>query len=134
MGWLADLLKEYPALSVAKERLALVEERLRLVESENNKLKAENAELKKRIPILEKASQFIEYKGVLWKQLNGTIDSISYCPECKLAMSAFPPGSDEMLICSKCNFTKPVQDAPPLAVGRNERSWGRLDAYPKMKG
>ncbi len=31
-------------------------------------------------------------------------------------------------------ITKPVQDAPPLAVGRNERSWGRLDAYPKMKG
>ena len=31
-------------------------------------------------------------------------------------------------------FTKPVQDAPPLAVGRNERSWGRLDAYPKMEG
>ncbi len=31
-------------------------------------------------------------------------------------------------------FTKHVQDAPPLAVGRNERSWGRLDACPKMKG
>jgi hypothetical protein len=31
-------------------------------------------------------------------------------------------------------FTKNAQDAPPLAVGRNERSWGRLDAYPKMEG
>ena len=113
MGWLADLLKEYPALSVAKERLAFVEERLRLADVENDKLKAENAELKKRIVVLEKASKFIEYKGVLWKQLNGTIDSISYCPDCTLAMSAFPPGSDEMLICSKCNFTAPF---PPSQV------------------
>jgi hypothetical protein len=30
-------------------------------------------------------------------------------------------------------FTKNAQDAPPLAVGRNERSWGGLDAHPKMK-
>ena len=28
-------------------------------------------------------------------------------------------------------FTKNDQDAPPLAVGRNERSWGGLDAHPK---
>ena len=31
-------------------------------------------------------------------------------------------------------FTKNAQDAPPLAVGRNERSWGGLDAHAKMKG
>ena len=31
-------------------------------------------------------------------------------------------------------FTKTDQDAPPLAVGRNERSWGGLDAHAKMKG
>ena len=31
-------------------------------------------------------------------------------------------------------FTKLVHSSPPLAVGRNERSWGRLDAYLKMKG
>jgi hypothetical protein len=30
-------------------------------------------------------------------------------------------------------FTKNVQDAPPLAVGRNERSWGGFDAHPKMQ-
>ncbi|HLD14616.1 MAG TPA: hypothetical protein VJB18_07865 [Burkholderiales bacterium] len=107
MGWLSDLLKEYPALSVAKERLALVEERFRLVEAENKKLGAENADLKKRLSVYEKASQFIEYKGVMWKQMGEAIDSIAYCPECKLAMSAFPPKSDEMLVCSKCNFTAP---------------------------
>jgi hypothetical protein len=114
MGWLGDLLKEYPALSVAKERLALVEERLRLMEAENKKLATENAELKSKLSIHEKASEFIEYKGVLWKEFDGVVDSISYCPDCKLAMSAFPPGSDEMLACSKCNFTAPF---PPSQVG-----------------
>jgi predicted transcriptional regulator len=45
MGWLSDLLKEYPALSVAKERLALAEERFKHIEEENSKLKARVAEL-----------------------------------------------------------------------------------------
>ena len=45
MGWLSDLLKEYPALSVAKERLALAEERFKNIEEENTKLKARVAEL-----------------------------------------------------------------------------------------
>ncbi len=31
-------------------------------------------------------------------------------------------------------ITKHVQDAPPLAVGMNERSWGRLDASPRWGG
>ena len=31
-------------------------------------------------------------------------------------------------------LTKNDQDAPPLAVGRNGRSWGGLDAHAKMKG
>ena len=49
----------------------------------------------------------MEFNGVLWKEFNGDVETIAYCPECKLAMSAFPPGSNEMLICSKCNFTAP---------------------------
>lgn len=119
MAWLSDLLKDYPALSVAKERLALVEERFKLLETENKKLNAENIDLKKRLSVCEKASQFIEYKGVMWKQLGQTIDSIAYCPECQLAMSAFPPGSDEMLLCSKCNFTAPF---PPSQVSTMART------------
>ncbi len=109
MGWLNDLLKDYPALSVAKERLALVEEKLKSSEEENQKLRVENAELKKAVGVLKKESNFTEYKGVLWKQLGDKIDSIAYCPDCKLAMSAFPPGDDEMLVCSKCNFTAPFK-------------------------
>lgn len=118
MGWLSDLLKEFPALSVAKERLALVEERLRNIENENKKLISENADLKKQIAAYAKADPFIEYKGVLWIQFNGEVDAISYCPECKLAMSAFPPGSDEMLVCSRCNFTAPFPPSQVEAIAK----------------
>lgn len=114
MSLLADLLKEFPALAVAKERLALIEDRLRVAESENEILKAVNAELKIRIAAYEKADPFYEHKGVLWKVFDGVADTIAYCPECKLAMSAFPPGDDEMLICSKCGFTAPF---PPSQIG-----------------
>ncbi len=107
MGWLTDLLKDFPALSVAKERLSLIEEKLKIAEEENLKLRKENELLKSRATQNEKRNQFIEFNGVLWKKFDGKVEAISYCPECELAMSAFPPGSDEMLICSKCNFAAP---------------------------
>jgi len=120
MGWLSDLLKEYPALSVARERLALIEDRLKAADEENKKLRTEVAELQSECAVLKKqavshenAKQFIEFKGVLWKQFDESVDPLPYCPECKLAMSAFPPESDEMLICSKCNFTAPF---PPSQI------------------
>lgn len=57
MSWLSDLLKEYPALSVAKERLALAEDRFKNIEQENTQLKdriteleTQNALLKSRVP------------------------------------------------------------------------------------
>ncbi|MGH9426349.1 MAG: hypothetical protein ACRD2L_08605, partial [Terriglobia bacterium] len=107
-------LKDYPALSVAKERLALVEERLKQAEVQNAKLKEENSaliaectELRKKVSAHEKTSPFIEYMGVLWKERGHLVEPLAYCPDCKLAMSAFPPSSDETLICSKCNFVAP---------------------------
>lgn len=123
MNWLTDLLKEYPAISVAKERLALVEDRLKQAESQNTALKIENtsfrlecAELKKKVSHYEKVAPFVEHMGVLWKEgRDSLIVHLAYCPECKLAMSAFPPGSDETLICTKCNFAAPF---PPSEVGR----------------
>ena len=107
MSWLTDLLAEFPALSVAKERLALVEDRLRDAEQKNEELSEENAELKRQLAGFQKTNQFIEIRGVLWKEFDGVVDAIAYCPVCKLAMSEFPPRSDEMLICSKCNFRAP---------------------------
>ncbi len=41
MGWLNDLLKQYPAFSVARERLALIEEKLKATEAENKSCAAE---------------------------------------------------------------------------------------------
>lgn len=60
MGWLADILKEFPAVSVAKERLALVEQKYSDLEKkyddmckEIEKLKDENSELKAKLQELE---------------------------------------------------------------------------------
>ena len=115
MGWLTDLLKDYPALSVAKERLALMEERLKhaearssVLQQENESLRAELTELKKRVPSDLGKNPFFEYSGVLWKESrDGLIDPLAYCPVCKLAMSTFPPRSNDSLICTKCNFAAP---------------------------
>ena len=46
MGWLTDLLKEYPALAIAKERLALVEERFKSTEAKNQALTEETDKLR----------------------------------------------------------------------------------------
>lgn len=67
MGWLSDLLKEYPALSVAKERLALAEDRFKHTEEENTKLKA-------RILQLEVENENI--KSQLPNDTTGTLDEI----------------------------------------------------------
>lgn len=118
MGWLTDLLKDYPTLSVAKERLSFIEEKLRAAEEENQKLREENASLRSKVDSVEKREQFIAFSGVLWKEFNGIVDEIAYCPECNLAMSAFPPGSNEMLICSKCNFTAPFSPNEVKALAK----------------
>lgn len=64
MGWVSDLLKEYPALSVAKERLALAEARFQELErkhaqllAENGRLKTENLQLSEKLDSLERAKK-----------------------------------------------------------------------------
>jgi hypothetical protein len=115
VSWLTDLLKEYPALTVARERLALVEERLRQLEEEKKHLQAENARLgedlrttKQQLEELQKKEAFIEDSGVLWKKDNsGRI--LPYCPTCRLALSKFPPMETDLarMRCSKCKFQAP---------------------------
>ena len=114
MSWLTDLLKEYPALSVARERLALLEERLNDAERQNEKLRRELEKIQMERDFLlenakevEKSSRFFEHKGVCWQIYEGEVEPFPYCPDCHLAMHAFPPGSDEMLVCSKCDFVAP---------------------------
>jgi hypothetical protein len=102
MGWFSDILKEYPALAGEIERL-------RLMEAENKKRQRENAALRNERKAEQKPEQFREFKGALWRERNGTVDTIAYCPSCEFAMTVFPPGSNEMIVCSKCNFIAPFQ-------------------------
>jgi len=67
----------------------------------------ENALEDKTRPSLD---PFVERHGVLWKrESSGRYEDLTYCPSCKLAMIEFPPGSNEMLLCSKCNFVAPFR-------------------------
>ncbi|WP_198014390.1 TFIIB-type zinc ribbon-containing protein [Leptospira fainei] len=54
-------------------------------------------------------SDFIEESGILFRVKNGKIERNAYCPECKLPMTVFPPGSNEILFCSKCGFQAPFR-------------------------
>lgn len=72
MGWLSDLLKEYPALSVAKERLLLAEEKFKKVEIENSELKERIKRLSQQNELLrsrlDKEEQYPEKYGVRWDE------------------------------------------------------------------
>lgn len=109
MSWLSDLLKEYPALNVARERLALAEQRYELLERENEVLKLENARLKGENEAMRRTSprpEFVESNGALFKRkADGTFEPIAYCPDCKSALSS--PIEPILLRCSKCKYSAP---------------------------
>lgn len=53
---------------------------------------------------------FVDADGVSWnRKPDGTFEQWAYCPKCRLAMTTFPPGSNEMLLCSRCNFAAPFR-------------------------
>jgi hypothetical protein len=109
MGKITDWLKEAPTLAVAHERLALAETKLADLEKENEKLRKENLALFAR---LQESPQraYTEAHGVLWKRTaSGGHEALAYCPTCKLALATFPPGSNEMLVCSKCDWQAPFR-------------------------
>lgn len=126
MSWLTDLLKDYPALTVAHERLALIAERLSEAERKNealaaeiDKVTAERDALLANAEAAEKSSRFLNYRGVCWQIDEGEVERIAYCPECHLAMFVFPPGIDEMLNCSKCKFVAPFPPSQIEAVAKS---------------
>lgn len=116
MGWLTDLLKEYPALNVARERLALADAKYELLERENGTLKLEIARLKGELEALRRtapSTEWVEARGVLFKRrADGTFEPDAYCPECKRALNALE--SFMPLRCSKCKYLAPFK-APELA-------------------
>ncbi len=85
MGWLSDLLKDYPALTVARERLALEETKRADLETENARLREENSRLQHeneslrgQVPTLE----FVESRGALFKRKrDGSFEPIAFCPD-----------------------------------------------------
>jgi hypothetical protein len=127
MSWVSDMLKEYPALSVAKERLEFLQDKFDQLKKENDALKevnetlrSANSNLQTRLKTFDRENEFIESSGVLFKKLpNGNIENYAYCPTCKLAMTEFPPQSNECLICTKCNFSSPFRPNQ-LSVVRNQ--------------
>jgi predicted HTH transcriptional regulator len=88
MGWLTDLIKEYPAIFVAKESLALVEDRFIKIEEENKELKrriamleAENKALYARVPVPQQPHEpeeiEIKIMTFLSKTEQGTIRDVA---------------------------------------------------------
>ena len=122
MNWLDDLLKEYPMLSIAREKLAVIEAKYADLENENKLLKREiehlgsntataGATTVKGASVFESA--FVEASGVLWKnKRGGGYENVPYCPTCKSALADYS-GS---LLCLKCNWQAPIKsfEAPKV--------------------
>ncbi|MEK6741986.1 MAG: hypothetical protein AABZ15_00085 [Nitrospirota bacterium] len=78
------------------------------------------SDLRQSKPIAQNATgvaleiHLIQARGVLWNRSAEGIEEVAYCPKCHLAMSVFPPGSDEMIACSQCNFIAPFR---PSEIG-----------------
>jgi hypothetical protein len=107
MEWLTDLLKEYPALEVARERIVAAETQIAAMESENFRLRGENARLKERLSALARSipRDFVEARGVLFKRTDGGFEPDAYCPDCIRALSLDEARS--RWVCSKCGFIAP---------------------------
>jgi hypothetical protein len=115
MGWFTDLLKEYPALEVARERIALAEAKFANLETENVRLqeevaglRRENESLKSRMPV----EGFIEARGALFKRrVDGSFEPDAYCPACKSALAPFPIPGAFGPSCSRCRYRAPFKSS-----------------------
>jgi hypothetical protein len=118
LNFVADLLKEYPALAVAKERLALFEDHLKEAEADKAELEKEvarlredNAALRGQIVTQNAASRFTEHSSAFWKRdRDGRYEAIAYCPKCQLGMEQIKHGNvADKVVCSLCKFTAPFK-------------------------
>lgn len=122
MSWLTDLLKDYPAVAVAMERVAPVEERLRLAEADDGKLRADAAELRKDLDAArrglgaqQKLETIVDDAGAPWKP-DGAGTPVPYRPRCQAAVAVrVAPGSSAhfqmtaKVYCSACNYVAPFK-------------------------
>jgi hypothetical protein len=64
---------------------------------------------------------------VLWRRNSDGFDEDPYCPKCKLVLAAFPPGSNQVLCCSSCQFQAPFRPKEIAANRPNSAARGLPD-------
>jgi len=111
MGWLSDLMKDFPLPPVAPEQR---KDRLKRPKCrdggntpspEGQNLPISDLENHRRQAQEGPGDIFVRAKGVLWKRdPSGGFHEKPYCPSCKMELNVFPPGSDNMLACPTCDF------------------------------
>jgi hypothetical protein len=123
MTWFTDLLKEYPSVAAADQRINLrddeygrvVADRDRL-DPENEKLWSENALLQTKHPT--DTGSLIEMYGVQWRVQPGRpVTAVAYCPKCATALGHYSAGKVHQLECRACHFVAPfsLADLPDYA-------------------
>lgn len=113
MGFFTDLLKDFPSLSVAKERLSLLDEKYKTLETENGALRHRVADLESRLAHHETPNEYQRRDSVDWKRdTDGIFSDGPRCPDCKLLMSKLM----DTLKCTRCGY-EVYQGSPPLETG-----------------
>jgi len=108
---------EHGSAATLKERLALAKDlhdefarKISQLEAENAQLRQRNSELERKAADALAAEQYTQHRGALFKKLpSGGYDYAVYCPQCRLAMFAFPDG--ELYNCGQCGIPSSFKEA-----------------------
>ena len=119
---IGTLITEHGSSAVLKERLELIRDQLQQLQSENTglkksitELKAENFDLSKKLKSLTVSTEFVEYRGTLWKRESpDTVEPYPYCRKCKSVMHDF---AHVQWVCGGCNSSTPLVNHPEAAKG-----------------
>jgi hypothetical protein len=106
------------------------DDRIRRLEEDVSRLRAENSRLRSELDKLHRGEregpassvgdaydEFVKGEGVLWKRAaDGGMESIAYCPKCRLVLLPVPAGHPNKLVCTGCRFEAPFGPGDLLAV------------------
>ena len=107
---LEQLITEHGSAAILRERLAAFRDDVQRLEQKNNELEAENAQLKtervrltRHLSEQQKAAEFTEHKGALFKRTpKGDFSETPYCLTCKRPLSLLP--INNLVACTKCGY------------------------------
>lgn len=110
-------LKKIPGWSATNEHveflrevLATRDQELESIRSECDQLRDANEELKETISKLSTPTGFKEYRGVLWRNIDGdNVEPSPYCKTCKNVMVSF---ANQMWVCGSCKTEVPLVKHP----------------------